>query len=1191
MKNTHSTTAFKNPLVLAAAVVLTAACSPKEVPRVTHENGIPTSPVVHAPKGEKPDPQKFASLDIKTLQTQHQSGSSLQVLSQLEPYMLFATYIENPHYSSDPKTREMMRLWNRALVKAMASNPNDVANKKYFERTLTMMLSGCNDELKGCLNVLFFAQDAESSALLTTAAKQVDAKIAAGGTKMEKAERDPLVKQYYRYLLLAFDMRNRVADQELEFLYMNRAAEYAALDDTQLRPALIARHAEVFEMILLRFNPDLTNPQFRERFQGFIDNFQPWSYSRRKANLFGVGATKILALAANHFLYQQDGQLSASLRTAIDDSQKITDASAEAVEPNFAETVKYLKDSQPRLWANLKLRDDFARDEYFFMIDRLFRDHLTADDVSAIWAGAKTVKNGPSKAKHVLATAEAYIKVEVARMIARTNAYMNKSYKNKKSNATLLRDTIEQSYTLSTEWNQLLSKVDRLGILLSRQLKLSETSDLLRPGAENRMCAAKDLSDEQTYRQFEKNLTSLRRNIKYFSVYPNMMAMVFFLEEADFKITIYTWFGEYELDAADIISMFFQGMLRPFFAFGNTEEALTRLETLYAFYFALKTDTFQAFTTGDRVLDEELFFEKVIGKYLAAAKKSLEDSTQALTEKFKSSTGYSQFLENCQQDRALLAAGKRPGEGGLSISLSFERDFYEATYMGGGYAGMTVTAFDYYTDTGGPTSALGNIRKLLRKRINFVEAMVAILDSHLKQTEPDAAKRDAKIQRIRANLAAVEKSKREFLTEAYKRHQEVSSCLMQTMKIEQNRQAELIRLEEQHLRDVYREMQALKGLQGADLAAREQDLNRRMREKYPLVLPGDQMPDGFNGVGQVTASEYQYASLDVRLRMRAYLGRLAPNMRISLPTNLADTDIYKQRQLMTISGRLSEDLFVAQGLRALGRGSGSYLNWVSRASSLSTLKTRILLIGELHKLGTFEIYDYQSPECASSQDVTKCPLKSITVSADDVVDALGETIEHISLTKNGQKTAYAQALELTGLPGLYSRSDLVDFMFDKQGSRLTFAEWIYNNFVFDNDDLKEAKEYYMTETGTGHFLFAPDKSVSTSLRSRFRPLVMNYFATVDGLKAAIDRREEKDKAAGAQRWELGYELRPGSAPLIIGAPVDGDKPVYLNPARARDFVARKNLFTRETNNEFRPKKGDPDYDPTKHKDEAEAACK
>jgi hypothetical protein len=261
---------------------------------------------------------------------------------------------------------------------------------------------------------------------------------------------------------------------------------------------------------------------------------------------------------------------------------------------------------------------------------------------------------------------------------------------------------------------------------------------------------------------------------------------------------------------------------------------------------------------------------------------------------------------------------------------------------------------------------------------------------------------------------------------------------------------------------------------------------------------------------------------------------------------------------------------------------------------MAPLKGRLLMVSELHKLGPFEVHDHAHPSCAGSKDVTSCPLKVVNVTADEVVDALGETIDLVSLTRNGQKTPYAQALELTGSTTQFARSDLEGMFFDKQGRPLTFAEWLYNSFVFDNEDLKEAKEYYMTESGTGHFLFAPDKSVSRSLRDRFRPLVLNYFSSVDGLKEAIDRREQKDAAPNARRWELGYELRPGADPLVIGAPLDpsnGNKPVYLNPSRSRDFVARKNLFTRETNNEFRPKPGDIDFDPKQHKADAEAECK
>src|SRR3989338_2149775 len=100
MKNTLLHPSLLRFAVFAASAALGAACSPKEGPRAKHDGEIAVSAKVTSPKGGKADPKALATIDVNELKTQAQGGRSLTVLSQLEPYMLFATYIENPHYAT-----------------------------------------------------------------------------------------------------------------------------------------------------------------------------------------------------------------------------------------------------------------------------------------------------------------------------------------------------------------------------------------------------------------------------------------------------------------------------------------------------------------------------------------------------------------------------------------------------------------------------------------------------------------------------------------------------------------------------------------------------------------------------------------------------------------------------------------------------------------------------------------------------------------------------------------------------------------------------------------------------------------------------------------------------------------------------------------------------------------------------------
>jgi hypothetical protein len=103
-------------------------------------------------------------------------------------------------------------------------------------------------------------------------------------TSTSKKLKNDLVRIYYRRLKMAYELKNRTMDRELEFLYLARASQYAEAFDSEIPTSrereLLAQHVEVFETILAGFNPDLSNQEFRKRFESFVNNFGPWRYSR-----------------------------------------------------------------------------------------------------------------------------------------------------------------------------------------------------------------------------------------------------------------------------------------------------------------------------------------------------------------------------------------------------------------------------------------------------------------------------------------------------------------------------------------------------------------------------------------------------------------------------------------------------------------------------------------------------------------------------------------------------------------------------------------------------------------------------------------------------------------------------------------------------------------------------------------------
>ncbi len=1133
---------LRNFTLAATALMVTAACSKHEAPVTQHEGPVVGDEVVHAPTTAAVNIDALKKVDALGISARVQQNSPQQTVSALEalsPFILNAAYIENPRLVRTKPIRDALHAFNESLLELNRKSPEKA--QAWVEKERIMIESGCDGELKGCLNLGFFRQEVSSSKIMILSALEIDREL----DKTPAGEkRDQLLRIYYRRLSVAFELVNRSSDPELEFLYLSRAADLAesfqkTVADSRERQ-LIERHSEVFEMILNRFTPDLANPEMRTRFERFVTAFKPWKYSRREANPFGQAATRMLSLAAQNFLYQDSAKkvLNSTLANAIAESQKAAingDALDQGLDVSFATLAQSLKTTESTLWKNLSLNDEFQRNEYFFMIDRLFGDHLTPDDVSEIWRGSNR------NAQQLLVVAEKYMKIQIAAQIVRTNRYMSSIYSNRDwSSATLFQKAVEKSYPISTQWNQLFSRIERLQLFIDRNLKALDNSH-----------------SSQELRDINQMLTSMRRNIKYLSVYPNMMLMVYFMAEVDFKLEVYTFFGKYEIDSGTIISWFFDGKISPLFNFGNDGEGLKRIETLYAFLFALKTETFKAFSVNKQPLDIPKFFEVVIGKFMDADRVALQNALESIRKDVRQSNTLDVFTKVCEADRANLDAKGKLGTRGTAVSMDLT-DFQRSAYIGAS-AGIGNDAHRFYR--GDLSENVKSINEGLRSKLTFVHVMIQLLDQHLQASGTDQAVRTQTISQIEKHLGTVERLQAEYLTEVIRSNDVIGSCLEQSVAIEIEHQNAALTFEAQHFRTVWEAMRAARAGNAQALAKANADL----RSSLGLA----DIPNGTNYpmVSQISNDEYVYGELDVLLRFRQHMKKVSPALRIVLPSDLTDTQFWKSRNQVVIPYNDDVRVFVRQGMRNFGPSGAAYMNWINTTSDPEPFFNRLRLITELYKLGEIHVYNDRDASCAKSDDLQSCPMLKTEISADRVVDETVRTVQFLSMS-DATKTAKTdlETINWLGATGRWNKDRLRGFLLDQNGDPVTPLEGVYRVMTDDQTQVDEAREFHMTEKSVGHFLFTPEERFKTVLRNGFTPRVKQYFARIHQFEAAVQRREQKDAATG-QIIDFSYEILRGE---LKRTPIEmsGGRPVYLSRPKIDDLRTRQEIFNRETNDVF-----------------------
>lgn len=1149
------------------------ACTKREIPVTQHESPRRSDEIVIAPASENVDTAAFKSINTSSLNAKlsnADAGDKLNAIQALAPFILDRAYVENERLNSSPKMREALSVYLRALMgdgsTAGLAQINPKLASEWIERTRVVIESGCDGTGKGCSRAIlrFFKQDIGASRLMEASAREVEIELdrlskARSSSPKLRGEtqklQNELVRTYYRRLKMAYELKNQTMDRELEFLYLARASQYAEAFNSEIPTTrereLLAQHIEVFETILAGFNPDLSNKEFRERFEAFVNNFGPWRYSRRGENPFGRASTRMLSLAAQNFLYR-DGKLSQSLTVAIQDSQEIQKApentsqdafeqkTFESLDSSFSMIVKHIREKQPAIWMNLSLSDSFKRDEYFFIIDRIFGDHLTIEDASEVWRGTKR------DSKALLQVAEQYIKIQIAAQTVRTNKYMAGIYSNRDwSSTTLLEKAIEQSYPVQTQWNQLLGRIERLHLFLDRSLKSTE-----------------DVWGASDFSKVDRMLSSIRRNIKYLSVYPNMMMMAYYMAESKFKLSIYTFFGKFEIDTGQIIGWFFDGKLSPFFNFGNDGNGLKRIETLYAFLFALKTDTFASFSAsrGERI-DVVKFFDVVIAKFLDEERIDLSNAIDEIRRETRKNT-METFLKTCEQDRDLINRGVKPGTAGARLPIDLWA-FKFSTYVGTtassshGYA-----ALQFHNER--RAEKIRTLNSSLRAKLEFVQIMTGLLEEQLRKTGSNEAEIERIREKIKVYTSRVSQLRAEFLTEVTRWNRTLSNCVDQAVRVEVERQGELLEMEEKHLRYVWSKIKEARSSQNREAllgALNKEIVSSTGAEKISSSKP-------FLPKSAATEDNYVYADLDVTLRMVQHLKKVAPNVDIIMPSDLSDSSIWKAENRRVIPYSSSEEEFVRSGMKNFDEGTSTIMSWLGSTDDPTTFIQRLNVNTELYKLGRFKVFDVSSVACREQSDMTKCPLRDEEITAEDLVNQTSATLRMLSMTEGGKPKKDTRIIALVGATSRWNREKLKkSFVLEENGEPKTLFESLFEGLIQDTTLLDEAKDFNLTNRSTGEFLFAPEKEFRTIVSQGFQPSVDTYFGRAEALLKAIDVREKKDGASG-NTIDYSYELRP-SGLARIQLERKEQIPVYLSRQKIEDFATSRILFDRETGDAFK----------------------
>lgn len=1050
---------MKNSLRILLLILLLpalTACPTKNGPRTEHEVAKREWTPTNTPEDQTVDNKEFQAYDIDAGYAALK-GDTNQLLSKvLEPLshlVLNKKFIGDPAFRG-PRLDRMIEVFNHAFMKLLEAGDKSEAFQKIKGMHYQVIFAGCSAQLTDCVNIELFRSDTRHTRIMTHLAREFDAEIeqatkAAGSPqqcieKNEKCRR--MVAERYRRLAMGAYKYNRIDDREFAFAYLKYSRLFAELLATgRMQGSYLGKtHGQIFDILIAKYQPkDMNQAEFRE----FVDNFNPWRFSIQTGDIFQRGSRVMFGYAANCCLYQDKSKtkLSPAMTTALAESQK--------ADGSFVKMVGEIKSSgSSKLFENLGLKnlaeqiesyDTRFFNEFFFVVDRLYRGDLQTAEVEMVLANANPARVREQLPKMITA----YLKIQLAYMVMTTNKKMAELYNPPPgeppvASTDVFQAAIDRSKEITDRWKHMQNRIDLLNKTLGGYFKGTWVSP--------EYTAATDL------------IGALNRNIHYVAVYPNMIVMNYFLSKMNGKRTIYSFWGPFTINADEILKNFFDGDLpQPWFQFGKDPLTLSRPLLPYAFDFMLLTETLNAFKEPTaKEFDRSTFFNVIFSKYLEENFDKLRTELDGYRHDTWGDSRAAGMTEMCKYE---LGSSTVPPHQVLKLA-----EFVKYTYGGMGNNAANEVISKLVSNAAGIAKTL---RGQIESRLTFIKVLKRIIEEDLIRRGQPLVLKDGKphpdIQRLANDIQKLNQLRVELAQFFVESHSKYFQCLMTLREVERRRANRLYEEERKYLGEVYDQLAPLALI--TDPAARNSAVaafNTKLAQKAQEYLKSTNLPHNFDAAVNETTFNFSKYNLLMRMRHRvqtdiflnqtpeelAYYGKnpvikvagetlsiLKPRpVSIEIPPGIAYNDMISKGESVQLRLRGTREDFIAQGMVLLNAKTASYTEWRSQLTGNDAPKSYVESLVQIYLMGPIT-----DSKTGKKWEITK----------EQLVDSYIQALLTNSLDKFDEKNSREFGLE--GLRD--SREYFKDKLFEKDFTRALplFTDLMRDVFVDANISLEK----------------------------------------------------------------------------------------------------------------------------------------
>tara|TARA_B110001454_G_C12723330_1_gene436777 strand:- start:77301 stop:80654 length:3354 start_codon:yes stop_codon:yes gene_type:complete len=960
----------------------------------------------------------------------------------------------------------LLGYYNYSLLENFKASKTDAGADAY----LKWALKGCEKDLRGCESLNFLKRDQRSVSVITEILKL--------------KEKTLKIDEYYKIIQLGFEVNNRLRTVELEMMYILRGKEYFEYLNSlgKVEAENKERHAKLFQIILSQNVIDKKDAKISE----WLKKLEPWRYSAFDKSYTQLGSVKVFEVAAKGFIYE-DKKLSPGLKQVINDLKSTKDSlgmsfhdsvleiQEDIAKGNDEAKFKALSEDEKKkvrvaavktnVLKNFKINiEDLTSDsfynEYFYVVDRLYRGHLGLEEANLFWEGTE------KRQDYLDRTIRLYFKFEFLKMLFNTNIYMGNIFKQKDiPNEKLFDQVVNRSQTINDEWSMFLSRVETMAIF-----------------AKQKSNGRKSIMDDT-----EGVLRSISRNVKYLSIYPNMMVIndIMIDQEAEIKVKSF-WGMDFKVTPKEVMKDMINGKIdEPWFIFGGDSAPINKTETIFSYYFGLESGVFDTFSIVTE--DAGIKRSSKIKFFQNAVKRTLSEETSKLKKMIE--TMENMNSNNDVEFQNIMATCDLVKKGDLDFELKFAAEDLQKYLLFGNLTNATLNKL-YSLYISGPISEYRGVRDDYESLNLQISSMMEILAQKLNSESDKQI-----IEELRKEIASYEDLKVKFFNVAVDQHKKASDCLNKLVLMERDRTLAVYELEAEHFGKVFDEADKLRKITDAKSKKDAQDALKTA------------MKMGVND--SVTDNQYTFSHWSLISRVMGYSQTLKPSVTFDLPDQQG-IDGYNLKAMVVpfrdigTKKQFTRDEFISYGLRTIQATSKSSFQWITSMIETQPLILKMESVMSLYNLS----FDIEGGKAKGK------------ITANDI---LAEAKNILSLI--GISEREAKVLQLMKMKSRETKDKLVGILFDSPDSEFkgildsSFEKWIQVE-----NDMNEAADFHKAMANLEKFVFPVPAEVSGILESKYRNKVKAMDSRLNDILGSLMGIEKSTKASD---FVIRYELNDG----------------------------------------------------------------